>query len=383
MYTYMGTNLSGMRLSLPIWLFEPTTALTRMVETFEFSDLLDRAASSGDPILRDSLVTAFIVSSFSNMERVRKPFNPVLGETYEFLHPITDMKFYAEQVSHHPPVSASEADGKGWKAGEVINAHAKYQGNSVEIINSGSRYIHLIKSNDKYTWTLPKAVVSNLFIGTTCIDHQGTLEVRNVTTGTLTRLEFAKPGWFSSNRYDVTGELQDATGERLVQFRGAWNRYLDSCPITKEDNIGDADASNDACNRLWVAGSHMLSNEEGGGSNGIFANCTKFTKRTVFFDADYAAELPPTDSRLRPDRLALEQGDSKTATQEKLRIEQRQRERMAAAQGTGDNCTNSFYPKYFRKVVDCEDKWEPIGTYWTESRSFIDDSNKRTTASLW
>jgi Oxysterol-binding protein len=77
----IGMDVMNMRLSLPIWLFEPTTALTRMCETFEFSELLDRAAKENDPVLRDALVAAFVISAFAHTERVRKPFNPVLGES--------------------------------------------------------------------------------------------------------------------------------------------------------------------------------------------------------------------------------------------------------------------------------------------------------------
>ena len=39
--------------------------------------------------------------------RTSKPFNPILGETYELLCP--EFKYFGEQVSHHPPVSAAYA----------------------------------------------------------------------------------------------------------------------------------------------------------------------------------------------------------------------------------------------------------------------------------
>lgn len=77
----VGMDVMNMRLSLPIWVFEPSTALTRMAEMFEYSSLLDRAAKENDPVLRDALVAAFLVSAYAHTERVRKPFNPVLGES--------------------------------------------------------------------------------------------------------------------------------------------------------------------------------------------------------------------------------------------------------------------------------------------------------------
>jgi hypothetical protein len=36
---------------------------------------------------------------------ISKPFNPLLGETYELV--TKDFSYLAEQVSHHPPVTAA------------------------------------------------------------------------------------------------------------------------------------------------------------------------------------------------------------------------------------------------------------------------------------
>lgn len=371
LYSLVGMDIVNMRLSLPIWVFEPTTALTRMAEMFEFSDLIDRAAGADDAILRDSLIAAFVVSAFSHTERVKKPFNPVLGETYEFVNPVNHMKFYAEQVSHHPPISASRAEGNGWVAGEIVDVHATFQGNSVEISNSGSRYIHLTETGDRYTWTLPKSVVSNLFMGGTFVDHFGTIKIQNETTGTVCTLEFIQCGWFSAGRYEVSGELVDAQGTALTMFKGAWNKFLDSERVGK--------AKGEGVNRLWMAGIHNLTEAEGGGPKDPFANCTKFTKQTLQIDADYAAELPPTDSRLRPDRQALERGDSVLAADEKLRVEQEQRDRRDAMAKTISNGAASQKPKFFGKSESKD--WEPNHTYWAKAKSLTED--ERQAAALW
>lgn len=46
-----------------------------------------------------------------NKNRFKKPFNPILGETYEFVS--KDFRFVAEQVSHHPPITAFQFEGEG------------------------------------------------------------------------------------------------------------------------------------------------------------------------------------------------------------------------------------------------------------------------------
>jgi len=52
-------------------------------------------------------------------ERTKKPFNPILGETYEY---ITDKhRYFAEQVSHHPPVTAFNLESEGFQLQSFSN----------------------------------------------------------------------------------------------------------------------------------------------------------------------------------------------------------------------------------------------------------------------
>jgi len=47
-------------------------------------------------------VGAFAVSGYSSTEgRTCKPFNPLLGETYEADYPDKGLKFFSEKVCHH------------------------------------------------------------------------------------------------------------------------------------------------------------------------------------------------------------------------------------------------------------------------------------------
>jgi hypothetical protein len=47
-----------------------------------------------------------------NCGRLNKPCNPILGETYELIG--DNFKFFCEQVSHHPPISASYAESEDY-----------------------------------------------------------------------------------------------------------------------------------------------------------------------------------------------------------------------------------------------------------------------------
>lgn len=56
----------------------------RLTEDFEYSEILDKAAQAKDTCEQLAYVTAFTVSSYSTTSnRTGKPFNPLLGETYE------------------------------------------------------------------------------------------------------------------------------------------------------------------------------------------------------------------------------------------------------------------------------------------------------------
>lgn len=63
---------------------EPLSFLQRLTEDFEYSECLDSAAECEDACHQMAYVAAFTVSAYANTtERTGKPFNPLLGETYE------------------------------------------------------------------------------------------------------------------------------------------------------------------------------------------------------------------------------------------------------------------------------------------------------------
>ena len=54
-----------------------------------------------------------MVQYYLSYKQVKKPFNPLLGETYELVD--EDYRYFAEQVSHHPPITAFAYEGKGFE----------------------------------------------------------------------------------------------------------------------------------------------------------------------------------------------------------------------------------------------------------------------------
>lgn len=102
-------------MTLPVSFNEPTSLLQRVAEDLEYADLLDVAADRPDSMERLVYVAAYAASEYaSTIGRVAKPFNPLLGETFEYVRPDKGYRFFVEQVSHHPPIGAAWAESPKW-----------------------------------------------------------------------------------------------------------------------------------------------------------------------------------------------------------------------------------------------------------------------------
>ena len=73
---------------MPVELNEPTSFLMRACEQMEYEEVLARSAREQDSLKRLAILAIYSISCYANVEgRSRKPFNPILGETYELVTP--------------------------------------------------------------------------------------------------------------------------------------------------------------------------------------------------------------------------------------------------------------------------------------------------------
>lgn len=98
-------NVNFTRMSMPVHLNEPRSLLERITDDWAYAPhYLSAAARTDDPVQRVKLVAAFVVSGLHCMDTLGKPFNPILGSTYQTT--LEDgTPCYVEQTSHHPPVT--------------------------------------------------------------------------------------------------------------------------------------------------------------------------------------------------------------------------------------------------------------------------------------
>jgi hypothetical protein len=127
-------GLTITHISLPVKIFEPRSALQRVVDLFSFSPIfLTKAAETDDHLERFKLVIANAVSSMYLCCSQNKPFNPILGETLQAQF-ADGTEVYCEHTSHHPPISnflVHPKDRKGYQFWGHFEFVGSMSGNSL------------------------------------------------------------------------------------------------------------------------------------------------------------------------------------------------------------------------------------------------------------
>mmetsp|Transcript_19300 Transcript_19300/g.18997 ORF Transcript_19300/g.18997 Transcript_19300/m.18997 type:complete len:280 (+) Transcript_19300:786-1625(+) len=122
-------------------------------------------------------ILAFIVSGMYMSADLRKPFNPILGETLEGYFK-DGTRIYMEHISHHPPISSYLIEGPAEYAFKMYGAvefkgSIKNKGNVLNIFFEGANYVefpdgHLIEFH------YPTTRVSGLMWGERTVNIEGT-----------------------------------------------------------------------------------------------------------------------------------------------------------------------------------------------------------------
>ncbi|XP_037873859.1 oxysterol-binding protein-related protein 3 isoform X3 [Bombyx mori] len=334
LYKNIGKDLS--QISMPVTINEPLNMLQRLCEELEYSELLDAAAECGSPVERMSLVAAFAVSAYaaSAHRAASKPFNPLLAETYECIRDDRGFRFIAEQVSHHPPISACHAESSRWCFWQEARIKTKFWGKSMEFQPTGRVHVRLKTTGDHYTWNKVTTCVHNLFGGQRWVDQYGDMHIACVGADITCKLNFVKASSWSSSRHEVRGSV---SGAHNVRLGGRWSEGL---------HAGDPPAARP----LWRPGAMPPDHE-------LYYGFTRFAMELNELEPGMRELLPHTDTRLRPDQRALEEGDVEAAEQLKHELEQAQRERRRARP--------DHAPAWFRKTASGgEETWQFAGEYW-------------------
>jgi hypothetical protein len=363
------------KMTLPVSFNEPTSLLQRCAEDMEYADLLDIAAERSDPTERMVYVAAFAASEYaSTIGRVAKPFNPLLGETFEYVRPDKNYRFFIEQVSHHPPIGAAWAESPKWTYYGESAVKSKFYGKSFDINPLGTWFLKLRYAGGKeelYTWKKVTSSVIGIITGSPTVDNYGPMEVKNWTTGEYCILDFKPRGWKASSAYQIAGKVNDAQGQTRFSMGGRWNNKI-YARLTPGYEATIDEPKGPSHHRGSVSDPHQafVVWEANPRPSGIPFNLTPFVVTLNDINEKLEPWLAPTDTRLRPDQRAMEDGRYDFAASEKNRVEEKQRAKRRERQENGEE----FNPHWFSKdkcPITGESYWQFNGKYWKEREKAI------------
>ena len=229
----IGKDLS--KISMPVTLNEPLSTLQRLCEELEYSELLDKAAAAGSPLERMVWVAVFSISAYSSTRASHKPFNPLLGETFECERADRGFRYLAEQVSHHPPVSCVAATGEqGWAWQQALRIRSKFWGKSMEFQPEGEVQLQL-GGGEEYKWNKVTSCIHNLLGQERWVDLYGESIITCRATGLTARIQYVKASYWSNKRHELVGSVTDREGAVLQTLFGRWSEavYIGKAPSAR------------------------------------------------------------------------------------------------------------------------------------------------------
>ncbi|KIN04166.1 hypothetical protein OIDMADRAFT_40239 [Oidiodendron maius Zn] len=320
-----GADLS--RVVLPTFILEPRSMLERITNFMAHPETLLPMPNIDDPLERFVSVVKFYLSGWHiKPPGVKKPLNPILGETFTCYWEFPDHNkgyYIAEQTSHHPPKSSYfyMAPEHHIRIDGTLKPRSKFLGNSAASMMEGIAILRLLNrgkgpKGERYILTQPNMYARGILFGKMKYELGDHSFVRCPELGLSADIEFKTKGYFGGTYNAIGGSIKDdKTGEVLYEISGMW-------------------------------------------SGEMFLKDMKTGQREVLFDATKASHTPPSARPLEEQderesqRLwyktaqAVIARDHELATDEKSKIEDRQRDEAAKRAEDGIE----WHPKLFRPI---------------------------------
>ncbi|KIW19266.1 hypothetical protein PV08_03560 [Exophiala spinifera] len=320
-----GADLS--RVTLPTFILEERSMLERITNFMAHPDTLLPMPTIDDPVQRFVAVVKFYLSGWHiRPPGVKKPLNPILGEVFTCYwdYPDNTRGYYiSEQTSHHPPKSSYffMAPEHHIRVDGTLKPRSKFLGNSAASMMEGISYLRFTnrgksKGGEKYILTQPNMYARGILFGKMKYELGDHSYVRCPENNLMADLEFKTKGWVGGTYNAIGGVIKnDKTGEVLFELSGLW-------------------------------------------SGEMYIKDVKSGQKRLLFDATHAKHAPPKTRPIEEQgeresqRLwlstvkAVHAVDHETATTEKAKIEDRQREEAKRREEMGVD----WHPKLFRRV---------------------------------
>ncbi|THH32625.1 hypothetical protein EUX98_g1583 [Antrodiella citrinella] len=228
----VGMDLS--KVTFPTFVLEPRSMLERITDFMSHPDLIFGAEDCPDPEERFIRVLQYYLAGWHIKPKgVKKPYNPVLGEFFRcrYDYPDGSKGFYiAEQVSHHPPVSAFyyiSPENKVAILGE-LRPKSKFLGNSVSTVMEGENRVLLMgrPEDGEYVISMPNMYARGILWGKMVLELGDSCTAKNERNGLSAELQFKTKGYFSGTYNAVAGRIRRGNTDS-GELTGKWSHVME------------------------------------------------------------------------------------------------------------------------------------------------------------
>lgn len=252
----------------------------------------------------------------------------MLGETYELV--TKDFRYFSEQVSHHPPISAFVQEGPGYVITGSLFTKSKlgFGGGTglMTVANLTPNDYFFEQHDETITVTKPEIVIQNLVLGTLYIDFEGKIVATNQRTNERATVEFYPRGWTTSSY--LTGSICDAYGNEVYKIDGA-----------AQDKVYYTRVATGERKVLWERDPPFEDSDRQFNWNLVNVNLN-------YVCPEMSGVVAPTDTRFRGDQRLYEEGKEDAADEEKIRLEVKQRKARKERADAGVE----WQPQFFNEV---------------------------------
>ncbi|XP_066523035.1 oxysterol-binding protein-related protein 10 isoform X2 [Hoplias malabaricus] len=256
----LGMDLT--RVVLPTFILEKRSLLEMYANFMAHPDMflaISMAKSAEERMVRfvEYYLTAFHEGRKGAV--AKKPYNPILGEVFhcswevprDKVRPLRTqphpsgpasnqeaagvesgsyrVQFVAEQVSHHPPVSAFYCECREREM--CVNVHvwtkSKFMGMSVGVSMVGEGVLSLLEHGEEYVFTLPSAYARSI-LTVPWVELGGKVSINCVKSGYSATVTFHTKPFYGGKVHRVTAEVkQNSSGTIVCKAQGEWNGVLE------------------------------------------------------------------------------------------------------------------------------------------------------------
>ncbi|XP_077071120.1 oxysterol-binding protein-related protein 10 [Siphateles boraxobius] len=271
----LGMDLT--RVVLPTFILEKRSLLEMYANFMAHPDVFLAITSGATPEERMIRFVEYYLTAFHEGRKgavAKKPYNPILGESFhctwdvprDKVRPLRTtssspapaaahstqttsndglgsyrLRFVAEQVSHHPPVSGFYCECKERRT--CVNTYvwtkSKFMGMSIGVSMFGEGVLHLLEHDEEYVFTLPSAYARSI-LTVPWVELGGKVSIGCAKSGYSATVTFHTKPFYGGKVHRVTGEVKhNPTGTIVCKAQGEWNGTLEFTYSSGETKVID------------------------------------------------------------------------------------------------------------------------------------------------